>query len=61
MHVGDQPPIGILLCTGKNQALVAYALADLINKLLVSKWKGKLPAEEKTVAFWQQAMRELAP
>ena len=61
MNAGDQPPIGILLCTGKNQELVEYALADLTNKLFVSKYQVKLPAKEKMTAFLQQAMRELAP
>lgn len=61
MNAGDQPPIGILLCTGKNQELVEYALADLTNKLFVSKYQIKLPAKEKMTAFLQQAMRELAP
>ena len=31
MAEGDQPPIGILLCTGKNEALVEYALAGMDN------------------------------
>jgi predicted nuclease of restriction endonuclease-like (RecB) superfamily len=61
MSVGDQPPIGILLCTGKNQELVEFALADLTNKLFVSKYQVQLPRKAQIAAFLQQAMRELAP
>jgi predicted nuclease of restriction endonuclease-like (RecB) superfamily len=61
MNVGDQPPIGILLCTGKNQELVEFALADLTNKLFVSKYQVQLPRKAQIAAFLQQAMRELAP
>lgn len=37
MAEGDNPPVGILLCTGKNQSLVEYALAGMDNSLFVSK------------------------
>jgi predicted nuclease of restriction endonuclease-like (RecB) superfamily len=42
----DQPPIGILLCTGKNQALVEYALAGMDNRLFVSRYQLELPEIE---------------
>jgi predicted nuclease of restriction endonuclease-like (RecB) superfamily len=61
MNSGDQPPIGILLCTGKNQELVEFALADLTNKLFVSKYQVQLPRKAQIAAFLQKAMRELAP
>jgi hypothetical protein len=32
MAEGDQPPVGILLCTGKDETLVEYALAGMSNK-----------------------------
>ena len=46
MAEGDQPPIGILLCTGKNEALVEYALAGMDNRLFVSKYQLELPKAE---------------
>ncbi len=61
MSPGDQPPIGILLCTGKNQELVEFALADLTNKLFVSKYQVQLPRKAQITAFLQKAMRELTP
>jgi predicted nuclease of restriction endonuclease-like (RecB) superfamily len=46
MAEGDQPPIGILLCTGKNEALVEYALAGMDNRLFVSRYQLALPEME---------------
>ena len=43
----DQPPIGILLCTGKSEALVKYATAGLDNKLFVSRYLAQLPTQEE--------------
>lgn len=43
---GDNPPIGILLCTEKDHALVQYALAAMDNALFVSKYQLQLPAPE---------------
>lgn len=47
----DNPPIGILLCTEKNHALVEYALGDTSNQLFVSKYKIELPSEEEVKHF----------
>ena len=38
MVEGDNPPVGILLCTDKNQTLAEYALAGMDNNLFVSKY-----------------------
>jgi predicted nuclease of restriction endonuclease-like (RecB) superfamily len=37
MSEGDNPPIGILLCTQRDRTLVEYALAGMDNGLFVSK------------------------
>lgn len=42
----DNPPIGILLCTEKDGALVEYALAGMDNELFVSKYELELPSKE---------------
>ncbi len=42
----DNPPIGILLCTEKDHALVEYALAGMDNALFVSKYQLELPSRE---------------
>ena len=47
MSEGDNPPVGILLCTQKDHALVEYALAGLDNQLFVSKYQLHLPDREQ--------------
>ena len=54
MVSGDNPPIGILLCTGKNHALVEYALADMNNSLFVSKYQLELPKKEEIQKFLKE-------
>ncbi len=51
MTKGDNPPIGILLCTQKDQALVEYALAGMDNGLFVSKYQLELPKKEEMEHF----------
>lgn len=59
MRPGDNPPIGILLCTKKDQTVVEYALADLPNRLFVSKYQVELPKKEAIQRFLQQQVREV--
>lgn len=56
---GDQPPIGILLCTRKNHELVEYALAGMSNQLFVSRYQVQLPGKEEMAAFLHKAVEEL--
>lgn len=58
MTEGDNPPIGILLCTQKNHALVEYALAAMNNQLFVSKYQLVLPSREEIARFLDEKMRE---
>jgi predicted nuclease of restriction endonuclease-like (RecB) superfamily len=59
MSEGDQPPIGILLCTRKNHELVEYALAGMSNQLFVSRYQVQLPGKEEMAAFLHKAVEEL--
>ena len=54
MTENDNPPIGILLCTQKNQALVEYATAGMDNSLFVSKYQLELPKEDEIRRFLEQ-------
>lgn len=51
MHQGDNPPVGILLCTRKGKKMVEYALAGMDNKLFVSTYMLSLPDEKTLEAF----------
>ena len=43
----DNPPIGVILCAGKNESLVKYATSGLSQKVFVSKYLINLPSEEQ--------------
>ena len=59
MTEGDNPPVGLLLCTQKDHPLVEYALAGMDNHLFVSKYQLELPNTEKLTAFIEEQMKEL--
>ena len=59
MSPGDQPPIGILLCTRKNEELVEYALAGMSNQIFVSRYQVQLPGKEEIATFLHRAVEEL--
>lgn len=59
MAEGDNPPIGILLCTDKNHALAEYALAGMDNKLFVSKYLLELPKKEEMQRFIDEQIRQV--
>ncbi len=40
---GENPPVGIILCSGKGGALVRYATDNLPNKILVREYLTALP------------------
>ena len=58
MVADDNPPVGILLCTEKNHALVEYALAGMDNHLFVSKYQLALPDKEEMRRFLEEQMAE---
>ncbi len=58
MTPGDQPPIGILLCTRKNDALVEFAIGDLNNQVFVSRYAVELPRKEEMERFIAQISQE---
>lgn len=42
---GENPPIGLILCDQKSEALAHYTLENLPNKILASEYKMVLPNE----------------
>lgn len=59
MSNDDNPPVGILLCTQKDQTLVEYALAGMDNNLFVSRYQLELPSKEEMQRFLEGKMREM--
>lgn len=59
MIESDNPPIGILLCTDKDHALVEYALAGMDNNLFVSKYLLELPNKEEMQIFIEEKVKDI--
>ncbi len=47
MNEGDNPPIGIILCANKGDAIVKYTLPEDNNQIFASKYFTYLPSEEE--------------
>jgi len=54
----DNPPIGLLLCTSKNQALMEYALAGMDNRIFVSRYQLALPRKDELEHLIQEGMED---
>ena len=59
MTEGDNPPVGIILCTYKNEAVVRYATGALDNQLFISRYMLQLPGEEVLRNFLMEEKKRL--
>ncbi|NJM80396.1 MAG: DUF1016 domain-containing protein [Flavobacterium sp.] len=59
MTANDNPPIGIILCSQKDNALVHYATGGLSQEIFVSKYKLQLPSEEELVALIESDLKHV--
>jgi predicted nuclease of restriction endonuclease-like (RecB) superfamily len=51
MVEGDNPPVGLILCTDRDETRVKYATTGMDNRLFVSKYLTALPSEEQIQQF----------
>lgn len=51
---GENPPIGIVLCADKSDAVVRYTLPEGNNQIFASRYKLYLPTEEELAAELQR-------
>ena len=58
MQPGDNPPVGILLCTRKGKKMVEYALAGMDNQLFVSTYMLQLPDKKALEDFLLKQLQE---
>ena len=56
---GDNPPIGILLCTEKGPKMVQYVLNGMDEKLFVSTYKLQLPDRQQLENFLIKEVKEM--
>jgi hypothetical protein len=47
MNEGDNPPIGVILCADKSDAIVKYTLPENNKQIFASKYQLYLPSEEE--------------
>jgi predicted nuclease of restriction endonuclease-like (RecB) superfamily len=59
MQEDDNPPIGIILCSLKNETVVRYATGALDNQIFVSKYMLQLPDEKTLLNFINNEKRHL--
>ena len=50
MRPDENPPVGLILCSQKNDALVRYALDGLPSKVLAREYRVALPDEKRLAA-----------
>ena len=58
MHEGDNPPVGILLCTRKGEKMVEYAIAGMDNNLFVSTYMLQLPDKATLEKFLRDEIKK---
>lgn len=59
MVEGENPPIGILLCTEKKETLVRYTTTGIDNKIFVSKYKISLPSEQEIKTLIESDLKRM--
>jgi predicted nuclease of restriction endonuclease-like (RecB) superfamily len=59
MKPGENPPVGLILCTEKGVAEAHYALDNLPNKVLAAEYKTVLPEERLIAEELERSQMEL--
>lgn len=49
IRAGENPPVGLILCSQRDEAIARYALDGLPNKILATEYRTVLP-DEKLIA-----------
>lgn len=57
-HADENPPVGLILCTRKDDAVAHYSLDGLPNKIMAARYKTALP-DEKMLAAELENTRKL--
>ncbi len=58
-HPEENPPVGLILCAEKNEAVAKYALAGLPNKILAAEYRTALPDEHKLAEELKRTQQRL--
>lgn len=58
-HVGENPPVGLILCAEKDSAVAHYALGNLRNTVLAREYRLALPDERRLVEEMKKTRRAI--
>ena len=56
---GENPPVGVILCAQKDEAVAHYALEGLANKVLAREYRTVLPSERALAKEIEKTRKEL--
>lgn len=56
---GENPPVGLILCSEKDEALAQYALEGLSNNVMAAEYRITLPEEELLAAELDRTRQQL--
>ena len=56
---GENPPVGLILCSEKDEALAQYALEGLSNTVMAAEYRITLPGEEVLAAELDRPRQEI--
>lgn len=59
MYPGENPPVGLILCNKKDEAIAHYALEGLANKVMAAEYQMVLPNEKLLVDELERTRRVL--
>jgi predicted nuclease of restriction endonuclease-like (RecB) superfamily len=58
MTNGDNPPVGLILCADRDDALVEYTTTGLANEIFVSQYLLALPEKEELLRFLRAELEQ---
>lgn len=59
MEEEENPPIGLILCTDKNEAMVQYTLSKTASKVFASRYQLHLPSEQELANELERERQQL--
>ena len=58
-HEDENPPVGLILCSQKDEAVARYSLEGLSNKVMAAEYRTTLPDEELLAAEIDRTRQEI--
>ena len=59
-HEEENPPVGLILCSQKDEAVARYSLEGLSNKVMAAEYRTTLPDEELLAAEIDRTRQEIS-